>query len=87
MSVISAFSSGEIHEQGRKMVRGDTDGIMCDRRFRLPILAVRVYGFVDGAVFAGAAGAYLRELTDVPDIRYNISSDDTAEPVRDDRDG
>ena len=87
MHVISALSFGEIHEQGREMVRGDIDGTVCDRRFRLPILAVRVHGSVDGAVFTGPAGADLRELTDVPDIRHNISSDDTAEPVRDDRDG
>ena len=69
------------------MVRGDIDSIVCDRRFWLPILAVRVHGSVDGAIFTGAAGANLWELTDVPDIRHNISSNDTAESVRDDRDG
>jgi len=57
--VISAFSFREIHEQGREMVRGDIDSIVCDRRFWLPILAVRVHGSVDGAIFTGAAGANL----------------------------
>lgn len=69
------------------MVRGDIDGIVRDRRVWLPILAVRVHGSAGGAVSAGGAGADLREPTDLPDIRHNISSDDTAEPVRDDRDG
>lgn len=87
MRVISAFSSGEVHEQGREMVRGDTDGTVRDRRVRLPILAVHVRGSAGGAVSAGAAGADLRELTDLPDVHHNISSDDTTEPVRDDRDG
>jgi len=41
------------------MVRGDIDSIVCDRRFWLPILAVRVHGSVDGAIFTGAAGANL----------------------------
>lgn len=85
--MISAFSSGEVHEQGREMVRGDTDGTVRDRRIRLPILAVRVHGSAGGTVSAGGAGADLRELTDFPDVYHNISSDDTAQPVRDDRDG
>lgn len=69
------------------MVCRDTDGTVCDRRVRLPILAIRVYGSADGAVSAGVEGADLREFTDFPDIRHNIPSDDTAESVRDDRDG
>jgi len=84
---ISAFSSGEADEQGREMVRGDIVGAMRDRCVRLPFLVVHVHGLDDGAVSAGGAGASLREYTDLPDLRYNISSDDTAESVRDDRDG
>lgn len=84
---ISAFPSGEADEQGREMVRGDIVGAVCDRCVRLPFLVVRVYGFDDGAVSAGDAGAGVREYTDLPDLRYNISSDDTAESVRDNRDG
>lgn len=85
--MFSAFSSGKIHEQGREMVRGDTIGTMRDRCVWLPILAIYVHEFVNGTVSAGAARTVLRELTDLPDICHNISSDDTAEPVRDDRDG
>lgn len=87
MHVISAFSSREIHEQGRKMVRGDTDGTVRHRRDRLSILADDVRGSAGGAVSAGAEGAFLGELADLPNIRHNIPSDDTAEHVRDDRDG
>lgn len=39
------------------MVRGDTDGAVRDRRVRLPILAVHVYGSAGGAVSAGGEGA------------------------------
>lgn len=85
--VILALSSGEIHEQGCEMVRGDTDGSVRDWRVRLPILVVRVHGSADGAVSAGAEGADVREFTDLPDVHHNIPSDDTTEPVRDDRDG
>lgn len=69
------------------MVRGDIAGAVRDRCVRLPILVVHVHGPDGGAVSAGATGADLREHTDLPDLRYNISSDDTAESVRDDRDG
>lgn len=68
------------------MVCGDINGTVRNWRIRLPILAVRVHRSAGGTVFAGAAGADLRELTDLPDVHYNIPSDDTAEPVRDDRD-
>lgn len=69
------------------MVRGDIDGALCDRRVRLPILAIHLHGSAGGAVSAGAEGADLREFTDLPDFYYNIPSNDTAESVRDDRDG
>lgn len=69
------------------MVRGDIDGSVRNRRIRLPILAIYIYGFVSGAVSTGAARANLRELTNLPNIHHNIPSDDTTKPVRDDRDG
>lgn len=69
------------------MVRCNIVGAMRDRCDRLPFLVVHVHGFDDDTVSAGGAGASLREYTDFPDLRYNISSDDTAESVRDDRDG
>lgn len=69
------------------MVRGNIAGSVRDRRVRLPILVVRVHGIDGGAVSPGVARAGLREHTDLPDLRHNISSDDTAEPIRDDRDG
>jgi len=69
------------------MVRGDTDGTMCDRRVWLSILAIHLHGSAGGAVSTGAEGADLREFTDLPYIHHNIPSDDTAESVRDDRDG
>jgi len=65
------------------MVRGDTYGVVRDRRFRLPIMVVRVHGSVGGAISAGDARADLREHTDLPNFRHNISSDDTAKSVRD----
>lgn len=69
------------------MVRGNTGGTMRYRCIWLPILAICVHGITSGTVSTGDAGADLRELTDLPDIRHNIPSNDTAEPVRDDRDG
>lgn len=85
--MISAFPFREANEQGREMVRSDIVGAVRDRCIRMPILVVRVHGFDDGTVPTGAAGADLRERTDLPDLRHNISSDDTAEFIRYDRDG
>lgn len=85
--MISAFPFGEANEQGREMVRGDIVGAVRDWCIRMPILVVRIHGFDGGTVPAGAAGADLRKHTDLSDLRHNISSNDTAESVRDDRDG
>lgn len=84
---VSALSSREADEQGRKVVRGDTVGPVRDRRVRLPILVVRVHGSAADTVPADTARADLREHADLLHVRHNIPSDDTVEPLRDDRDG
>lgn len=69
------------------MVRGDIGGSVPDRRVRLPIMVGHVRRHRGDTVSDGAARAALREHADLLDLRHNIPSDDTAQSVRDDRDG
>lgn len=85
--IVSALTSRKADEQRCEVVCSDTTASVRNRCVRLPILVVRVQGSAGDTVPADSARANLREHVDLLHLCHNISSDDTAKSIRDDRDG